>query len=498
VGALGSRLIQLDEQGRRIASIRLGTRETVIGRDPEQADLVVEDSMRVSSRHAAVRAVGDGFELVDLGSTNGTTLNGDAIQRVRLEDGDSIRLGDDVELVFEVGGGNGRVVAALVALLLAVGAGAWLWWSRTPGPEEVVMAKATQLASEGITASEAGNPEMAKERFQSAAALMFRAGLLDDVERDVIMRTAMERIGTRLGPQADLWLTFKTTMQALAKKREEDALRVDEAARRSGVPGITLTDTPSCRLDAVDAKAYEPCLRSWVRKVLGDLRQQPKEELPEDFISLIAERQCVEHGFFESSLARGKPVVPMMCEELQKRYLPPKIHYLSLIESGYRTGALSSAAAFGPWQFIPETGRRYGLKIGPGVDERSDFRKSTAAAAEYLNDLLMDFGGDSLLLALAGYNRGEQGIRNALRQLEDPFSDRSYWKLVETINARTGKPLLPPETACYVSRFLAAATAGEGGLPDPAVVAAFLRRPCSQQTCVGGPTSASQATASSP
>ena len=62
-------------------------------------------------------------------------------------------------------------------------------------------------------------------------------------------------------------------------------------------------------------------------------------------------------------------------------------------------------------------------------------------------------------MALAGYNRGENGVRRALKRLENPFEDRSYWRLVEM-------DLLPEETATYVPRFIAAAVAGEAGLPD--------------------------------
>jgi soluble lytic murein transglycosylase-like protein len=85
--------------------------------------------------------------------------------------------------------------------------------------------------------------------------------------------------------------------------------------------------------------------------------------------------------------------------------------------------------------------------------------KSTHAAVRYLKGLAFEFGGDALLLALAGYNRGENGVRRALKKLDDPFADRSYWRLVE-------RGLLPDETAMYVARFMAAAVAGEGGLPD--------------------------------
>jgi membrane-bound lytic murein transglycosylase D len=113
----------------------------------------------------------------------------------------------------------------------------------------------------------------------------------------------------------------------------------------------------------------------------------------------------------------------------------------------------------GLWQFMPGTAKHYGLAVGGSNDERKDGARSTRAAARYLRDLAFEFGGDDLLLALASYNRGENGVRRALKQLDDPFSDRSYWKLVE-------ERKLPEETALYVTRFIAAAVAGEGGLPS--------------------------------
>ena len=143
--------------------------------------------------------------------------------------------------------------------------------------------------------------------------------------------------------------------------------------------------------------------------------------------------------------------------------MPPLLHYVALIESGYKNSATSSAAAAGIWQFMPATGRQYGLRVDDQVDERRTPEKATRAAARYLRDLAFEFGGDALLLALAGYNRGENGVRRSLKKLDDPFSDRSYWRLVE-------RDLLPEETQSYVPRFIAAAVAGEGGLPSESVL----------------------------
>ena len=115
------------------------------------------------------------------------------------------------------------------------------------------------------------------------------------------------------------------------------------------------------------------------------------------------------------------------------------------------------------WQFMPATARGYGLRVDAEVDERTDPEKATRAAAHYLRDLAFEFGGDALLLAIASYNKGENGIRRALKKLDDPRTERSYWTLVQ-------RDLLPQETRDYVPRLIAAAALGEGGLPSRDVV----------------------------
>jgi membrane-bound lytic murein transglycosylase D len=142
-----------------------------------------------------------------------------------------------------------------------------------------------------------------------------------------------------------------------------------------------------------------------------------------------------------------------------------------MIESGYQADIGSHAGAVGLWQFMPATARRYGLRVDGRLDDRTDPRRSTQKAAEYLNDLAQEFGAEELMLVLAGYNKGENGIRAKLREGDDPFEDRSYWHLVETNR-------LPAETALYVARFVAAGVAGEGGLPtEESLEAAGFKSP---------------------
>ena len=123
--------------------------------------------------------------------------------------------------------------------------------------------------------------------------------------------------------------------------------------------------------------------------------------------------------------------------------MPAELAYLPLIESGFSTRAVSRAGAAGPWQFIPGTGRRYGLRIDHYVDERRDPVKSTEAAARYLRDLHEMFG--DWHLALAGYNTGEGRIQRIL----DNGHAEDFWEMGE-------RGFLYRETKDYVPGFLAA------------------------------------------
>ncbi|MDH3212067.1 MAG: transglycosylase SLT domain-containing protein [Myxococcales bacterium] len=443
-----ARLVQIEAE-RRVGQTPLTRHETRIGRDPD-ADLRV-DSARVSRRHATIRALGERHTITDLESSNGTTVNGVPVRdAVLLQPGDRIVLGDEVSFVYEESAAPSRrgllaVLALGLVLLLAVGGSGAIWWWRAHRVDADLQ-QAVVLADEAVRAARAGDKVTAKERLKSAAGILYRSGHLDAYSRADVPREAMAMLNEHLDASVDLWTLYN------------DVLRTP----RPDVP--TRSRRGACRLDQVSARDFEACLSERIEQVLVGLRQDP-DDVPDRFKREVAERLRREHTFLQKSLERGEPLIPMLREELEAAKMPPLLHYLALIESGYKNSAVSPAKAAGLWQFMPATARQYGLRVGGGVDERRDNVKSTQAAARYLRDLAFEFGGDALLLALAGYNRGENGVRRALKRLDDPFSDRSYWKLVE-------KNLLPEETAQYVPRFMAAAVAGEAGLPSPQVLAA--------------------------
>ncbi|HEV7670037.1 MAG TPA: LysM peptidoglycan-binding domain-containing protein [Thermoanaerobaculia bacterium] len=152
--------------------------------------------------------------------------------------------------------------------------------------------------------------------------------------------------------------------------------------------------------------------------------------------------------FYERAYLRKRKYWPVITEIFSARSLPVELGYIALVESGFNPRAQSHANAAGLWQFIPETGRRYGLT---DLADFSDVRKSTSAAAEYLIDLLSIFGSPSFLLATASYNAGEGKIVSCLRQIDDPFEKRTFWEI---------RGCLATETREYIPRILAAAVIG--------------------------------------
>lgn len=145
-------------------------------------------------------------------------------------------------------------------------------------------------------------------------------------------------------------------------------------------------------------------------------------------------------------------------DRLAERGLPGDLVYLALIESGFSASAVSRAKAVGMWQFMPATGKGYGLRIDGWVDERRDPIKATDAAARHLRDLTERFG--SYYLAAAAYNAGAGKVGRSLDRMgatmgqgDEPLdlsSDDAFFSLADT-------RLIVQETRDYVPKLIAAA-----------------------------------------
>ncbi len=150
-----------------------------------------------------------------------------------------------------------------------------------------------------------------------------------------------------------------------------------------------------------------------------------------------------ERGFFLESYRRSGRYRPMIVRKLKEAGLPQELSWLPLIESGFKTRALSRARALGLWQFIPSTGYRYGLDRNTWIDYRLDPERSTDAAIAYLIDLHALFGDWQTVLA--AYNCGEGRVDRVIKAQNKKYLD-NFWDIFVQ---------LPYETARYVPRFLA-------------------------------------------
>jgi len=131
----------------------------------------------------------------------------------------------------------------------------------------------------------------------------------------------------------------------------------------------------------------------------------------------------------------------MIIDSVMDHYeLPEELRYLAVIESELQPTAVSRVGAKGPWQLMAETARELGLKVGRRSDERTNYYKSTWAAALYLRDLHREFG--DWLLVLAAYNAGPGPVYRAMRLA----GSRNFWAL---------ERYLPAETRQHVRRFIA-------------------------------------------
>ena len=168
-------------------------------------------------------------------------------------------------------------------------------------------------------------------------------------------------------------------------------------------------------------------------------------------ISFVEDYMAKNRKSLEKLKGWGRPYFDMIDAVLNYHGLPRELKYLAVIESYLKTYAVSWVGAVGPWQFMPETGRRMGLKVNAYIDERTDYYKSTHAAAKYLSELYNIY--NDWLLVIAAYNGGPGNVDAAIRKSKS----RNFWDL---------QHYLPAESRDHVKKFIAThyIMEGDGGI----------------------------------
>lgn len=170
----------------------------------------------------------------------------------------------------------------------------------------------------------------------------------------------------------------------------------------------------------------------------------------EDFISFVLKNEKQLKHFYKNSLIRGKEILPTMQGLLADEGVSDLFIYLSMVESGFTSDAISPKKAVGLWQFMPVTARHYDLTVCNSYDERCDPVSATTAAINYLNKLHKQFG--KWYLAAMAYNCGEGCIERAIKRAG---TDDLNILVDENIK------YLPRETRGYIKKLLLVSMIGE-------------------------------------
>ncbi len=167
--------------------------------------------------------------------------------------------------------------------------------------------------------------------------------------------------------------------------------------------------------------------------------------LPDVASPLVREQEgwyATRPDYIKRTVARSSRYLHYIVEEVQKRNMPTEIALLPIIESAYNPVAYSRAHASGIWQFIPSTGKFYGLQQTFWYDGRRDVMAATTAALDYLQKLYEMFG--SWDLALASYNWGEGAVGRAIAKNQALGLPTDYQNLT-----------MPNETRYYIPKLQA-------------------------------------------
>jgi len=287
----------------------------------------------------------------------------------------------------------------------------------SPPPEPAALSRARQEFSRGREAALSGDFQCAEDAFGRA----------------------LESVRPAHGPAPADPATIDFSVELYEGILRYEAMATPpeaEAQEGQGNPVLAPTEPPAATDEAV-LKAREAVDSDTATKTY---------DIPivinDTVLKILAVYQNDLHDVIARGLARSGRFIPMIERIFEEEGLPKDLAQVAMVESSFIPRARSPKAACGIWQFIPGTGRQYGLASNAVMDERNDPEKATRAAAKYLaflHDLFHDW-----YLAMAAYNAGEGKI---LRTMEKTgLTD--FWQL-----AASG--LLKPQTQNYVPAVIA-------------------------------------------
>jgi pSer/pThr/pTyr-binding forkhead associated (FHA) protein len=447
---------------------QIGDGATRIGRGVEN-DIVVRGSntATVSAQHVEIVRDGTGWCVRDLGSTNGTWLNGEKITEAELEAGATIRLGSDgPEFAFSLEEPPASELDQ--TLVVPEGILATQLLPTAAAPAIAPESPHEELLAQAVTRARRARVEGWGDQTMTFVREALHHALQRSHRRFKVVIAILAAVLVIISGVGSWRISHLTKEKAAidVRIREIDAQLQQQNSREQ-------TDNLIAQLDAYSGEA-----QTLARSLLYRLRSGEKEDfvtqeirtvmqefgaevysIPPEFIERVnfhmQNYQGPNRELVETALTESKSRIATMKKILEQEKLPPDFAWVPLVESGFRVGQSSGAGAAGPWQLTAPTARQFGLRVDGAVDERDNLVKSTHAACAVLRTLLLDFGsGSSVMLALAAYNLGPAKVKVAINKaVQDPIKQRNFWYLYR---ARA----LPAETREFVPKVFAAIIIG--------------------------------------
>lgn len=240
-----------------------------------------------------------------------------------------------------------------------------------------------------------------------------------------------------VGTEREITVTDSEGKQEVIDVPEGMTTDLDELLHLYNAQSYLMKDT-TCNYRDVN-RTYPDSVYMDRLQRLPTIIEMPYNQVVKQFIERYSDKL---RGSVSYMLGAANFYMPIFEQALETYGLPLELRYLPVIESALNPNAVSRVGATGLWQFMLETGKRYGLEVNSLVDERRDPVKSSYAAARYLRDLYKIF--DDWSLVIAAYNCGPNKVNQAIHRAKDSVD---YWQIY---------PYLPKETRGYVPAFIAA------------------------------------------
>ncbi len=455
--------ITVQQEGKDVSE-RQFRKKFTIGRE-DSCELQIL-SLGISRNHAEVYFERGRWWIKDLQSANGTFLNGEKINKIPIGRSTKVELGTgDASLVFSVEGfsaeadtiqGAPRSITQVIRQYFAPES------EQKPGEHTMLIRGAFKRLQY----------QQRKKYFQIIGGVFFIAVILA-----VYSYLQHQEVKKQKALAAQIFYSMKSMELELAKLQEKaeanndsTALNEAEKSRQQQVELTHSYDKFLEQLHFYESSKFTEKDRVilHVARSFGECELGMPQEFLDEVYRYIKKWKSTDRLQKALAIAKENRFHENVTRIMLERHLPPQFFYLALQESDFNIKTVGPPTRFGiakgPWQFIPATGARYGLKNGPLVgipqydpqDERFHFVKATRAAARYIRDIYNTEAQASGLLVMASYNWGEGNVVELIRKMPLNPQQRNFWELLRLYRSK-----IPKQTYDYVFHIFSAAVIGE-------------------------------------